>query len=459
MDLAERTADPRVARFWSQYIEILSLFRISDKSKHWYRRHIEHYIADHPDIRLRNHTAETLTKWLERLAREPRISDWQFRQKVDALRLLFSHLLKLPWSSEFDWQHWSAGSKALEQSHPTLLRTYEMIDKAVENPKYILGREFPEQFRKFLVAIRLPDYSVNTERCYLGWINRFLYFHKEKHPCDCMESDVASFLEHLTLKRKVSGATQAQALNALVFFFARVLEQPLGDIGPFKRPKKPKRLPTVLSSQEVKALLRNLTGNNRLMVYLMYGSGMRVMECVRLRILDLDFDYKQILVRSGKGNKDRSVPMPGSLSDALQAQVERVKQIHEEDLAAGYGSVYLPGALARKYPNAEKELRWQYLFPASRIAQDPRTGSVRRHHIHQSVIQRCIKQGAEQIGINKRVTSHTMRHSFATHLLETGTDIRTIQALLGHADVSTTMIYTHIAGVSSHGARSPLDRL
>ena len=274
-----------------------------------------------------------------------------------------------------------------------------------------------------------------------------------------MESDVASFLEHLTLKRKVSGATQAQALNALVFFFARVLEQPLGDVGPFKRPKKPKRLPTVLSSQEVKALLRNLTGNNRLMVYLMYGSGMRVMECVRLRILDLDFDYKQILVRCGKGNKDRSVPMPGSLSDALQAQVERVKQIHEEDLAAGYGAVYLPGALARKYPNAEKELRWQYLFPASRIAQDPRTGSVRRHHIHQSVIQRCIKQAAEQIGINKRVTSHTMRHSFATHLLETGTDIRTIQALLGHADVSTTMIYTHIAGVGSHGARSPLDRL
>ncbi|MCG7919746.1 MAG: integron integrase [Candidatus Thiodiazotropha taylori] len=238
-----------------------------------------------------------------------------------------------------------------------------------------------------------------------------------------------------------------------------MLEQPLGDIGPFKRPQKPKRLPTVLSSQEVKALLRNLTGNNRLMVYLMYGSGMRVMECVRLRILDLDFDYKQILVRSGKGNKDRSVPMPGSLSDALQAQVERVKQIHEEDLAAGYGSVYLPGALARKYPNAEKELRWQYLFPASRIAQDPRTGSVRRHHIHQSVIQRCIKQAAEQIGINKRVTSHTMRHSFATQLLETGTDIRTIQALLGHADVSTTMIYTHIAGVGSHGARSPLDRL
>lgn len=408
---------------------------------------------------MRDHTPESVETWLDRLGRSNQISDWQFRQKVDALRLLFCHFLKLAWGTGFDWERWSAGSLALEKNHPTIVRTYEMIDKAVEEPSNHLGRNFPDIYRKFLVAIRLPDYSANTERCYLGWINRFLYYHHEKHPCNCAEVDVASFLEHLALKRKVSGATQGQALNSLVFFFSRVLEQPLGDIGPFKRPKKPRRLPTVLSPQEVKSVLSNLTGMNRLMVNLMYGSGMRVMECVRLRILDLDFDYRNVVVRAGKGKKDRSVPMPESLIEPLKMQIAAVKQLHKKDQAAGFGSVYLPDALARKYPNAEREFRWQYVFPSSRIAEDPRSGAVRRHHIHQSVIQRCIKQSAARAGITKRVTSHTMRHSFATHLLESGSDIRTVQDLLGHADVSTTMIYTHVAGLGSHGAKSPLDRL
>ncbi|MCU7810408.1 MAG: phage integrase N-terminal SAM-like domain-containing protein, partial [Candidatus Thiodiazotropha sp. (ex Notomyrtea botanica)] len=290
MEPVQRTTDPRIGRFWSNYLEILEIFRIPEKSKTWYRRHIERFIADHPDIRLRDHTPESVETWLDCLARSNQISDWQFRQKVDALRLLICHFLKLAWGTGFDWERWSAGSLALEKNHPTIVRTYEMIDKAVEEPSNHLGRNYPEIYRKFLVAIRLPDYSANTERCYLGWINRFLYYHHEKHPCNCAEVDVASFLEHLALKRKVSGATQGQALNSLVFFFSRVLEQPLGDIGPFKRPKKPRRLPTVLSPQEVKAVLSNLTGTNRLMVNLMYGSGMRVMECVRLRILDLDFD-------------------------------------------------------------------------------------------------------------------------------------------------------------------------
>lgn len=238
-----------------------------------------------------------------------------------------------------------------------------------------------------------------------------------------------------------------------------MLEKPLGKIGPFKRPKRPKRVPTVLSLREIGAVFDSLNGMNGLMIRLMYGTGMRVMECVRLRILDLDFDYRHIIVRAGKGKKDRSVPMPERLIERLQQQICFVTDQHERDLAAGFGEVFLPDALARKYPNAAKELRWQFLFPASRIAQDPRTGILRRHHIHQTVIQKRIKQAAEAAGITKRVTSHTLRHSFATHLLESGSDIRTVQDLLGHADVSTTMIYTHVVGRASQGVKSPLDRL
>ncbi len=459
MDSAHDDEDPRVGRFWRQYAEVLRTFKVPSKSLPWYRRHIEGFITDHPHLRLRAHTPESIAKWLESVGRSPQISDWQFRQKGHAVKLLICHMLRLPWGSGFDWDRWSEAAQALEANHPTIARTYEMIDRAVEQAGNPLGKKFPDIHRKYLVAIRIPDYAANTERAYLGWINRFLYFHHAKHPSDCAEAEVASFLEHLALERKVSSATQAQALNALVFFFSQVLERPLGEIGPFKRPQRPRRLPTVLSPSEIRAVFSHLSGMNRLMIHLMYGTGMRVMECVRLRLLDLDFDYRNILVRCSKGKKDRSVPMPELLLDPLRAQVEAVRQQHLGDLDAGLGSVYLPGALSRKFPNADKELRWQYLFPASRVSEDPRSGIYRRHHIHQTVIQRQIKIAADQAGIGKRVTSHTLRHSFATHLLEAGSDIRTIQELLGHADVSTTMIYTHVAGRGGQGARSPLDRL
>jgi integron integrase len=456
---SEEVSDPRISRFWTKYADLLKGFRISPKAIPWYRRHIERFLSDHPTTRLRSHTPETVESWLEQCGRNPHISDWQFRQKVDALRILMGHMLHMSWASGFDWDRWTSGSIALENDHPTIARTYEMIDKAVEDPKNHLARAHPDIYRRYLVAIRLPDYAANTEKSYLGWINRFLRFHHDKLPCDTAEPEVASFLEHLTLQRKVSGATQAQALNALVFFYARVLEKPLGEIGPFKRPNKPCRLPTVLSPPEVISLLKRLTGLNWLIIHLMYGTGMRVIEVVRLRLLDLDFDYRRIIVRASKGMKDRSVPMPEVLVDALQTQIEAVKTLHEKDISAGFGSVYLPTALSRKYPNADKELRWQYLFPASRIAQDPRTGALRRHHLHQSTVQKVVKRSAEAAGIQKRVTSHTLRHSFATHLLESGSDIRTVQDLLGHADVSTTMIYTHVVGRGGQGAKSPLDRL
>ena len=459
MEREAHSSDPRIREFWIRYTSTLKFFKIPESSIPWYRRHIEEFIKAHPDSRLREHNADSVSRWLETLARSNRITDWQYRQKVDALRLLFSHLLKLPWAASFDWDRWSFNAIPPGNDHPTVMRTYQMIDKAIENADNTLGKKFPDLYRKFLVAIRIPDYSINTERVYLGWINRFLHFLDQNDPGSKHETRVAAFLEYLTLKRNVAGATQAQALNALVFFYSRVLEQPLGEIGPFKRPKKPRRVPTVLSPSEITALFESIHGMNGLMIRLMYGTGMRVSECVGLRILDLDFDYRQIIIRASKGNKDRAVPMPTKLSQELRKQVNLVRATHEKDLEAGFGSVFLPGALSRKYPNAGKELRWQYLFPSTRLAQDPRSGVMRRHHIHQTVIWKSIKRASEKAGITKRVTSHTLRHSFATHLLESGADIRTVQELLGHADVSTTMIYTHVAGRGGQGATSPLDRL
>jgi integron integrase len=367
-------------------------------------------------------------------------------------------VIKTPWATDIDWEYWSNSAHILGKDHPTVARTYEMIDKTVQDPKNYLGKTSPEIYRKYLVAIRMPEYSANTERIYIGWINRFLQFHK-KDPNECAEPEVAAYLEYLTVQRNVAGATQSQALNALVFFFAKVLEKPLGRIGSFKRPKKPRHIPTVLSPDEIKQLLSKTRGMPALMIKLMYGTGMRVMECVRLRILDLDFSYKQIVIRASKGKKDRVVPMPEIMIEALHGQINAARKLHEKDLEAGLGSVFMPDALARKYPNAAKEFRWQFLFSATRVAQNPRTGLVHRHHIHQTVIQKNVRRASADAGIIKRVTSHTLRHSFATHLLESGSDIRTVQELLGHSDVSTTMIYTHVAGRGGMGVISPVDQL
>ncbi len=250
MEPRNTPSDPRIEQFWSRYLEVLRLFRVPKKALPWYRKHVQGFIDDHPGIRLQQQTPGDLQLWLEKLGRNPLIGEWQFRQKVDALRLLFCHFLKAPWSSTFDWDHWSAGAQSLGRDHPTVARTYEMIDKAVENPKSGLGKAHPELFRKFLAAIRIPEYSPNTEKSYLGWINRFLRFHNNILPQHCAEPQIASFLEYLAVQRKVAGATQAQALNALVFFFSQVLKKPLGEIGPFKRPTRPRRLPTVLSPRE-----------------------------------------------------------------------------------------------------------------------------------------------------------------------------------------------------------------
>ena len=288
---------------------------------------------------------------------------------------------------------------------------------------------------------------------------RFIAFCNNRNPCETGGDEVVSFLQHLAVRRNVSASTQNQALNALVFFYDQVLKKPLGDLGDFVRAKRPKRLPVVLTRSEVTMLFHHMKGKQKLMASLLYGTGMRLMDCVRLRVQDIDFGYQQIVVRDGKGKKDRVVPLPERLADALKTHLDEVRSLHREDLERGLGDVYLPGALARKYPNAGKEWGRQYVFPSGRLSVDPRTYKTRRHHIHENGLQKAVKKAALQANIAKRVNCHSLRHSFATHLLENGYDIRTVQELLGHADVSTTMIYTHVLNRGGKGVQSPLDGL
>ncbi|MFO8009451.1 MAG: integron integrase [Dehalococcoidia bacterium] len=309
--------------------------------------------------------------------------------------------------------------------------------------------------------IRLKGYSISTERTYCEWIRRYAKHHNLKSRRDFADREpkVEQFLTHLALKENVSPATQNQAMNALVFLYKQVLKTPLeGEINAVRAVEKV-NVPTVLTRKEVSRMIAHIDGTSQLIVKLLYGSGLRIMEAVRLRVKDIDYDMKQITVRSGKGSKDRYTTFPPSIVPLLDNHLAKVKALHEQDLANGFGEVYLPYALERKSPNAGKEWGWQYVFPSSRISTDPRSGEVRRHHVDPSVVNKAIKSAAKRLGLSKQVSAHTFRHSFATHLLERGTDIRTVQALLGHKDVSTTMIYTHVLQQGGHGVLSPLEDL
>ena len=323
--------------------------------------------------------------------------------------------------------------------------------------KEVVCRHPPRLLDQVRSAIRVRHYSLRTETAYLQWIKRYILFHGKRHPVEMGEPEVTKFLSWLATERKVAPSTQNQALSAILFLYKHVLNIELEWLDDVVRAKRPAHVPVVLTRSEVRALISSIRGVNNLIANLLYGTGMRLTEGLRLRIQDIDFDYRQIIIRSGKGNKDRHTVLPEKLISPLQEQIEYALQIHERDIADGFGEVYLPYALARKYPNAAREPGWQYVFPSSRRSIDPRDGVTRRHHADEKNLQRAIKQAVRRIGLNKRVTTHTLRHSFATHLLESGYDIRTVQELLGHKDVKTTMIYTHVLNKGGRGVLSPLD--
>jgi len=325
------------------------------------------------------------------------------------------------------------------------------LPQSKPNPKLI------EQVRN---VMRFKHYSLRTERTYWDWIERFIRFQGMCHPREMGEAEVGAFLTHLAREGKVAASTQNQALSALLFLYKEVLKQEFGWLEGVERAKKPARLPVVLTRDEVHKIFAHLHGTTRLMAGLLYGSGLRLMECVRLRVKDVDFGYARITVRDGKGARDRITMLPLNVAAPLERYLAKVKAQHEQDLEDGFGEVYLPDALERKYPNAAREWIWQYVFPSRKLSKDPRAGAgqrQRRHHANETWLQQEVKRAVRASGINKAASCHTLRHSFATHLLENGYDIRTVQVLLGHKDVSTTMIYTHVLNQPGIGVRSPMD--
>jgi len=373
------------------------------------------------------------------LVADRNIMSWQVQQALNTLTL-FKHFLE-------------SGLIHMPDSGNPVNADYSFKDAL----HYEETREVNELLEQVRTEIRYLHYSIRTEQTYIQWISRFLAFNRGGSIDGLSADNIKEYLGYLAVRRGVSASTQNQALNALVFLFGKVLKKEPGDFGEFTRARNPVRLPVVLSKNEVAQLLGTLSGTHALMVGLLYGCGLRVMECVRLRVKDIDFDQSQIVVRDGKGQKDRITILPERYKALLYNQLQCVQEIHKNDLKQGFGEVYIWPSLERKYPKIAKEWIWQYVFPSSKLSIDPISGQTRRHHSHESVLQRVVKKASRDAGINKRVTCHTFRHSFATHLLENGYDIRTVQELLGHSDVSTTMIYTHVLNKPGLAVKSPAD--
>jgi integron integrase len=320
-----------------------------------------------------------------------------------------------------------------------------------------VSQDSPKLLDRVRAEIRLRHYSLRTEQSYVDWARRFILFHHKRHPAEMGAAEIRDFLSHLAVDRHVSASTQNQAKSALLFLYREVLKVELPWLDEVVVAKSAKRLPVVLTQVEVRALLNEMSGTMGLIAGLLYGTGMRLLEGLRLRVKDVEFSRREIIVREGKGNKDRVTVLPENLILPLKAHLEKVRALHERDLEAGFGEVFLPDALAVKYPNAAKAWGWQFVFPSPVRSTDPRSGVERRHHVYETSVQRAVREAARAAGIHKPVTPHVLRHSFATHLLQAGYDIRTVQELLGHKDVATTMIYTHVLNKGGRGVTSPLD--
>ena len=453
-----------VTRFYDNYLKCLHKASIPEKQGRWYVKHIETFIKAHSGRKIKSLTEQDLNRYLEMLGRQNRLSGWQFAQCINAIRILYCDLLSTPACQSVDWEYWKNSARQLDIDHPTTARQLSpeelsyLKERKGEGPIQQVRVHHHDLLVTLANEIRRRGYAWRTEQIYEQWICRYIIFCKDLPPGETGAAEVKSFLEYLAIQRRVSASTQNQALNALVFLYDKVLDQKLGDLETFARAKRPRNLPVILSRDEVMSLLDKMQGRHKLIASLLYGSGMRLLEGLRLRIQDIDFTYNRIHVHQAKGKKDRYVPLPGTLTEELRDQIKAARQLHEQDIAAGFGEVVLPDALQRKYPNAGREFKWQFLFPSGRLAVDPHGGKIRRHHLHESGLQKAVKRAATASDINKRVGCHTLRHCFATHLLEANHDIRTVQELLGHAHVSTTMIYTHVLSRPGVGVFSPLDQ-
>jgi len=455
------TSEPGQSSGWQHYLNALIDRKVAVAARKWYAQHLQRFLKEQglsgdaiPAI-----PRAIVEAYLRKQAANADLQDWQFRQLVESIQIYFEQVAPPDWEKPIDWGYFSGGGQSLPVDHATIAR--EPLPRRGSSKRNYrpLAAHHQAAIDQLVAAIRLRHLSIRTEQSYSHWVKRFFFFFPDTPVDELGGAQVEAFLSDLAQNRNVSPSTQNLALTSLAFMFKEVLEKPFEGLE-FARANRPRRLPVVLSQAEVGALLEMMEGTYLLLAGLMYGTGMRLMECIRLRVKDVDFHYGQITVRSGKGDKDRVVPLPDRYVDELKLHLADVKALHYDDLGAGFGEVYLPHALATKYPNAATEWGWQFLFPSARRSVDPRSGSVRRHHLHESSLQRAIKRAAGEAAIPKQVNSHALRHSFATHLLEQGYDIRTVQELLGHADVSTTMIYTHVLNrPGTPPVRSPADLL
>lgn len=430
---------------WDIYLSALLDRKIPQHHHRWYVRHLKSFqnFLRKKNLRLDQVSASDLVSFLKKKSTEKSLEDYIFHQLVESLEIYYADIIRPAWLGDVDWVFWRESAKQLPENHATIARSVAPKSVVALSGTDSVNPHFQKILDQLVEQIRLRHFSIRTEQTYSHWVRRFLRCFPDYETAKLGEREVEQFLSDLAVHRNVSASTQSLALTSLAFFFSEVVGRPLENMG-FARAKRPRRLPVVLTQDEVRALLSCMSGLYELMAGLMYGTGMRLMECSRLRVKDIDFSYGTITVRDGKGGKDRVVPLPRRYADLLREQLQKIKVLHEGDIAEGFGEVYLPNALAIKYPNAAREWGWQYVFPSSRLSVDPRSGLTRRHHLHETSLQKAIKQAARKSGIPKQISSHALRHSFATHLLESGSDIRTVQQLLGHADVSTTMIYTHV---------------
>jgi integron integrase len=437
--------------FWEAYRACAEENRVRPDRSQFYVIWARDFANFLPEKLLKDRSRKDVEAFLASLGKRRGIAEWQVRQAEHALTILYENFLP-----HYAPEKHAAVLPAAKYS------VQEAIAKTDTFRDHVMPGEVERQFSDLVEAVktevRSRHYSYRTETSYLDWVRRFIAFHDYADPRGVDASAaVKTYLDYLAVEREVAASTQNQALNALVFFYGQVLRNPLGEMGEFSRAKRPRRLPEVMTRDEVQRLLSKMSGITGLMAGLMYGSGMRLMECVRLRVKDIDFAQHQVMVRDGKGQKDRVTMLPERFAAPLQEHLARVKAIYTQDLAQGTADVYVWPAMARKYPNMGKEWIWQYVFPAKSLSVDPRSGRVRRHHINENLLQNAVKEATMQAAINKRVSCHTLRHSFATHLLEAGYDIRTVQELLGHANVVTTMIYTHVLNRPGLSVKSPAD--